>query len=125
MTFDATNPLTNNSVLLSAVVQPGDLSCPVCGVSYSHHRSLFEHMKKHRGETRCPVCGQEFARKLNMRQHMVARHGMSRQEVDRVTNKRLTAADYSARVGGRLVAPGEATRAYDVFDAVQHYREGS
>ena len=41
--------------------------------------------------------------KRNMRLHMVAKHGMSRQEVDRITNKRKTAGEFLAQYSGGLV----------------------
>ena len=47
-------------------------------------------MKKHQGQTRCPICLKEFSDIHNMRVHMTTLHGMSKQEVNRVTNKRKT-----------------------------------
>ena len=54
-------------------------------------------MKKHKGQTRCPICGLELGVVRTMRVHMVKVHGMSRQEVDRVTNKRMTTMECLAQ----------------------------
>ena len=78
-------------------VEGGPLSCPLCPASYTHQRSLKEHMKKHRGQTRCPVCHQEFSMMNCVRRHLVNTHGMSRAQVDSVTNRRSTAVNYLTR----------------------------
>ena len=59
------------------------------------------HMKKHRGQTRCPICHQEFSVVNYLRRHMVNKHGMSREEVDRMTNKRKTTKEILAQLTER------------------------
>ena len=90
MTPDKQIRLSTLSLLLSTADKPGELRCNICGSSYTHRRTLIEHMKKHRGETRCPICGQELAVMRNLRKHMVTIHRMPKTEVDRLTNKRMS-----------------------------------
>ena len=63
--------------------------CPICGLTYSHRRTLSTHMKSHEGQASCGICGQQFSMTQNMRRHMMLKHNMSRQEVDRMTDNRL------------------------------------
>ena len=46
-------------------------------------------MKKHSGKTTCSLCQQMFGTVNHMRKHMHLAHSMSREEVDRITNKRF------------------------------------
>ena len=67
-------------------------------------------MKKHQGQTKCSVCQHEFSAVYNLRRHLVMKHGMSRLEVDRMTNKRLNTIEHAALFSkgqapwGRVVA---------------------
>ena len=76
-------------------------ACPICGVSYTHRGSLIEHMKKPSGKTTCPICQQMSATVNHLRRHMRNVHSMSREEVDRITNKRFypTRGDYALLFG--------------------------
>ena len=65
----------------------GHVTCHVCGATYANRNSLAKHMKMHSGQTLCPHCHQAFAGMYTLRRHMVSKHGMSREEVDMVTNK--------------------------------------
>ena len=62
--------------------------CQICGARYSQRSTLWQHLKKHFGQTRCLVCHKEYQAMRNLRRHMVTNHGMSKEEVDRITNKR-------------------------------------
>ena len=74
----------------------GDSRCPICNASYKNRNTLLKHMKKHQGQTMCPVCQHEFSEVSNLRRHMVTLHGMLKQEVDRITKKRLSAMEIAA-----------------------------
>ena len=82
------------SPLFTAGVE--DVRCPICSAAYKCRNSLLKHMKKHEGQTRCPICQQELSMVGNLRRHMVTKHSMSKQEVDRLTNKRLNTTEYEA-----------------------------
>ena len=62
-------------------------SCPICGITYTHHLALTEHRKRRRGQTHGPVCGQPFSMMSSVLRQMMARHGMAKEEVGRVTNR--------------------------------------
>ena len=84
----------------------------MCGTGYHHRRTLHEHMKKHKGQTRCPVCQMEFSVMFAMRRHMVQRHGMTKDEVDRITNKRPI-WPYHVSQGHRVQVYAEASGLLD------------
>ena len=76
---------------------------------YAYRRNLTEHLKKHTGKTTCPLCQQAFAMVANMRRHMVNTHGLARDEVDRITNKRIAYAGSAvAPVGSSVSATAPA-----------------
>ncbi|XP_043240054.1 protein tramtrack, beta isoform-like isoform X6 [Amphibalanus amphitrite] len=66
----------------------GTFSCHICGRTYSQRCTLTEHLKKHTGQTKCKICHQTLSTVCLMRKHMVKAHKMSREEVDKLTNKR-------------------------------------
>ena len=68
----------------------GHVTCQICGSTYAHRDNLVKHMKVHSGQTRCPRCHQTYGGMYNLRRHMMNKHGMSKEEVDMVTNKRLS-----------------------------------
>ena len=68
----------------------GYATCPICGSRYAQRYNLVRHMKKHSGLTRCPCCHQEFSVMGGLRRHMIRTHDMSKQDVDRITNKRCS-----------------------------------
>ena len=114
VTVDTQTPIT---VPASPTADGEIASCPVCGVTYYHRRTLREHMKRHSGETRCPVCYQEFGMKNSVRRHMVIKHGMSKEAVDRLTNRRLRTMEYMARFAEGQEAATEPAPPYTGYGA--------
>ena len=51
-------------------------SCEICGKSFKHKNSVYNHMAKHEGATRCPICNQVLGQKSNMKRHLRHIHGV-------------------------------------------------
>nr|CAD7201682.1 unnamed protein product [Timema douglasi] len=55
---------------------PDRYPCKVCGRTYRHSTSMYNHMKTHTGETLCHVCNKVFSRKGRLLQHLASCHGI-------------------------------------------------
>ncbi|XP_069677466.1 protein bric-a-brac 1-like isoform X5 [Periplaneta americana] len=54
----------------------GAYVCEICGKSFKHRNSRYNHMAKHEGTTRCHICNQVLGQKSNMKRHLRHIHGV-------------------------------------------------
>jgi transposase-like protein len=66
---DSEKVVVNESLPLKKL-EPKDLKCPHCSMSYAHKKSLARHIESHSGtKYTCKLCHQSFSRKDHLHRH--------------------------------------------------------